>query len=48
LDSKESFAKQTKERMKELLDVELVGDNSPAETIRGQNKHSDIVPKELD
>jgi hypothetical protein len=34
--------------MKELLDMELVGDNSFAETIRGQSRWSGIVPKKLE
>lgn len=35
LGSKENIAKQIKDKMKELLDMDLVGDNSFAETIRG-------------
>jgi hypothetical protein len=44
MDSEKSIAKQTKDRMKELLDMELVGDNSSAELTRGQSK----VPEELE
>jgi hypothetical protein len=35
LGSKDNIAKQTKDKMKELLDMDLVGDNSSTETIRG-------------
>jgi hypothetical protein len=35
MDLKESIAKQTKDRMKELLGMELVGHNSSVETIWG-------------
>jgi hypothetical protein len=34
MDSEESIAMQTEDRMKELLDMELVGDNSSIETIK--------------
>jgi hypothetical protein len=38
MDLEESRARQTEDRMKELLDIELVGDNSSVETIRRQSR----------
>jgi hypothetical protein len=38
MDLEESIARQTKDRMKELLDMELVGNNSSAKTIRRQSR----------
>ena len=34
MDLEENIAKQAEDRMKELLDMELVGDNSSIETIK--------------
>jgi hypothetical protein len=34
--------------MKELLDMELVGDNFFVETVRGQSRHSGIVLEKLE
>jgi hypothetical protein len=48
MDSKEGIAKQTEDKMKESLDMELIGDNPLAKTIRGHSRHSGIVPKELE
>jgi hypothetical protein len=48
MDSEESIAMQTEDRMKELLDMELVGDNSSIETIRRQSRQSGIVPEEME
>jgi hypothetical protein len=44
----ESIAKQTEDRMKELFDMELVGDNSSAELTRGQSRCFGILPEELE
>jgi hypothetical protein len=48
IDSEESIAKQTEDRMKELFDMELVGDNSSAELTRGQSRCFGILPEELE
>jgi hypothetical protein len=48
MDLEESIARQTEDRMKELLDMELVGDNSSIETIRRQIRQSWIVPEEME
>jgi hypothetical protein len=48
MDLEESIARQTEDRMKELLDMELVGDNSSIETIRRQSRQSGIVPEEME
>jgi hypothetical protein len=48
MDSEESIAKQIEDRMKELFDMELVGDNSSTRLTRGQSKCSGTLPKELE
>jgi hypothetical protein len=48
MDSEESIAKQIEDRMKELFDMELVGENSFAELTRGQSRRSGTLPEELE
>ena len=48
LDLEESIAKHTKDRMTELLNMELIGENSFAETIRRQSRQPSIIPEEME
>jgi hypothetical protein len=48
MDSEESIAKQTEDRMKELLDMELVGDNSSTDFTRGQSRRSGTLLEEME